>query len=174
LTIFILYDIGTNYSPGDTLEPLLDYLRETNEASGVNIKLERKNVFCFDNEAFRYLMIVKDENIPDNFRLNSDEVRQFRDSWTQSRNASLDLIDYVDTLEPMKMSELVTFNASKKTNQDWALRTRETIEKLLKLKIKINSTPKAVPAYSVSNKEKNKKQDLISRGKMDLKFVLQD
>jgi hypothetical protein len=130
---------------------LLDYLRETNEASGVNIQLERKNVFCFDNEAFRYLMIMKDKNRPVNFELSDDEVRQFEDSWTQSRNASLDLIKYVDTLEPMEMSELVAFNAIKKTNQDWALRTRETIEKLLKLKIKINSFHQAVPTNSGSS-----------------------
>ena len=165
MTIFILYEKGTNYSPGDTLEPLLDYLRETNEASGVNIKLARENVFCFDNEAFRYLMIVKDKKKPDNFELSHDEVRQFDDSWTHSREASLDLIKYVDTLEPMKTSELVAFNTSKKTNQDWALRTRETIEKLLKLKTKINSIPQAAPTYSVSNKEKIKSKIKSVEGK---------
>lgn len=129
------YDLGTNYSPGDTLEPLRYYLNETNEASGVNIKLERENVFCFDNEAFRYLMIVKDKQKPDHFRLSEDEVRQFKESWSQSRQASLNLMKYVDTLEPMQISELVAFDKAKQTNQEWALRTRETIEQLLKLKV---------------------------------------
>ncbi len=171
-TIFTLYGIGTNYSPGDTLEPLLDYLRETNEASGVNIRLERKNVFCFDNEAFRYLMIVKDKHKPENFRLNSDEVRQFDDSWTQSRMASLDLIKYVETLKPMKTSELVAFNTIKKTNQGWALRTRDTIEKLLKLKIKINSTLQAVPTNSVSNRQNYNTYERSISEKAELKYIL--
>ncbi len=117
-------------------------------------------------------MIVKDEHIPDNFRLNSDEVRQFRDSWTQSRNASLDLIKYVDTLEPMKMSELVAFNTSKKTNQDWALRTRDTIEKLLKLKIKINSFLQAAPTNSGSSTKNVNKPERSGLEKVELKYVL--
>ena len=135
-TIFILYNSGTNYSPGDTLEPLRNYLEETNEASGVNIRLERKNVFCFDNEAFRYLMIVKDKKKPSHFLLSSDEVRQFEDSWLQSRDSSNKLIEYVDSLEPMQISDLVTFETAKQSNQEWALRTRETIEQLLNIKVK--------------------------------------
>ena len=102
----------------------------------MNIRLERKNVFCFDNEAFRYLMIVKDKKKPSHFLLSSDEVRQFEDSWLQSRDSSNKLIEYVDSLEPMQISDLVTFETAKQSNQEWALRTRETIEQLLNIKVK--------------------------------------
>ena len=36
----------------------------------------------------------------------------------------------------MQISDLVTFETAKQSNQEWALRTRETIEQLLNIKVK--------------------------------------
>ncbi len=130
----------------------------------MDIKLERKNVFCFDNEAFRYLMIVKDPKKPAHFRLTPDEERQFKNSWSHSRDVSYDLIKYVDTLEPMQMSELVAFDVAKRTNQEWALKTRDKIVQLLQIKVEKNICDTTIsPAHAAnsSNKPNSKRQVMI-------------
>ncbi|KAJ8910297.1 hypothetical protein NQ315_002459 [Exocentrus adspersus] len=51
---------GTDYSPGDTfpsLQKVIDGIKA--KPPHVDIPLSRKNVFCFDNEAFRYLAAIQ-------------------------------------------------------------------------------------------------------------------
>jgi len=81
---------STNYAPGETgpvLRNFLDKLR--NEPPNVDIKYSKDTIYCFDNEAFRYLVAtVSPNNIP--FRPNY--VRQHSASWDRYSFKHLKLI----------------------------------------------------------------------------------
>ena len=47
------------YQPGDTLVVLRSILNDVSETEGSRVPLEEDNVFCLDNEAFRYLVAKK-------------------------------------------------------------------------------------------------------------------
>lgn len=71
---------STFYRPGDTypaLQRLLQGIKE--QPPYVDIPLNRENVFCMDNEAFRFLMAMKQVQFKD------DEIAQFERSWDVSR-----------------------------------------------------------------------------------------
>lgn len=89
---------GTNYSPGDTFDPLMKLLKEFKEAQ---IVLRTHNVYCFDSESFRYLAAQKQHN---------QELGHFdenRASWAYSVNESRRLIDYFQGLPPHKVRSTV-------------------------------------------------------------------
>lgn len=75
---------GTSYRPGDTFPALQRVLQNIKEKSHVDVPLKPENVFCLDNEAFRYLMAVKD-----GITFPQDEVELYEKSWNISRNKCL-------------------------------------------------------------------------------------
>lgn len=51
---------GQDYNPGSTLECLQDIFSKIEQSANKSIKIPLKdNIFCFDNEAFRYLAAVQ-------------------------------------------------------------------------------------------------------------------
>ncbi|KAK4872826.1 hypothetical protein RN001_014855 [Aquatica leii] len=78
---------GTFYRPGETL-PSLKKLLTT--IKGVDIHCEKKNIFCTDNESFRFLAALKD-----NVHFSSTDVNNFSQSWTQSYEECLRMIKYI-------------------------------------------------------------------------------
>ena len=64
-------------------------LKDIEKSSGVRIPIGKENVFCFDNEAFRFLAAVQQ-----GVNFSADEVRDFSSSWDRSsKNAQL-LLQY--------------------------------------------------------------------------------
>ncbi|KAJ8966649.1 hypothetical protein NQ314_003416 [Rhamnusium bicolor] len=81
---------GADYGPGDTFRILEKIVNDIKSGpSSVDIPLNR-NVFCFDNEAFKYLAAVK-EGV--NFE-NSVKLR-IRESWRKSAGECWRLIKYI-------------------------------------------------------------------------------
>ncbi|KAF5301885.1 hypothetical protein FQR65_LT08717 [Abscondita terminalis] len=78
---------NTFYRPGETL-PLLKQLLTT--VKDVEILCERKNIFCTDNESFRFLAAVKN-----NIRFSTADVNNFSKSWSQSFGECLRMITYI-------------------------------------------------------------------------------
>lgn len=74
---------ATLYRPGDTLPALQRVIDNIKEKSNVEIKVTPKNIFCMDNEAFRFLMASKVINFKE------DEVAQFKKSWDVSRKTCI-------------------------------------------------------------------------------------
>lgn len=75
---------ATFYKPGDTLPVLQRVLEDIkNRPPHVDVPLNNKNVFCMDNEAFRFLMAMKE------VKFKKDEVAQFERSWEKSRSVCL-------------------------------------------------------------------------------------
>lgn len=73
---------GTFYKPGDTAKPLRKVLQDIrSRPPHVEIKFEQENYFCFDSEAFRYLVA---KSAPNNVVFDSGAHADFEKSWQRS------------------------------------------------------------------------------------------
>ncbi|CAF1468059.1 unnamed protein product [Rotaria sp. Silwood1] len=79
---------STFYTPGNT-GPLLKIMLTS--ASMDNISFKKENTYCFDSEAFRYLVALRN-NIP----FTDEEKKEYQMSWSTSVNESKRLIDYIN------------------------------------------------------------------------------
>lgn len=73
---------GTFYKPGDTAKPLRKVLQDIHSRPPhVEIKFNQDNYFCFDSEAFRYLVAKAS---PNNVAFDSSAHADFEKSWQRS------------------------------------------------------------------------------------------
>lgn len=73
---------GSFYRPGDTLPALKQVIKGIEKKSkNLTIPLSANNVFCLDNEAFRFLMILKHSQV----KFTDTERKNFEESWKISR-----------------------------------------------------------------------------------------
>ena len=79
---------STFYAPGNT-GPLLKKMLETVK-NGQVVKMEKKNTFCFDNEAFRYL-VARQNGV----EFGDGEQQEYAKSWERSVQESKRLIDTI-------------------------------------------------------------------------------
>ncbi|KAK4872829.1 hypothetical protein RN001_014858 [Aquatica leii] len=78
---------GTSYRPGETLVSLKKLL---DGVKGVNIRCDRRNIFCADNESFRFLAALKNK-----VQFSAMDVDNFSHSWRQSYEECLRMIKYI-------------------------------------------------------------------------------
>ena len=159
---------GTNYGPGDTIEPLIAYLDEIQQQqSDVRIELTKDNVFCFDNEAFRYLMLIKDKETSRVLHINPDERQQFSNSWRKSSDTSTRLVQFIKSLPEMKVLDLVTFNENQQKSQTYAVRVRDVLRNLVELKAELRDSIKT------DKSQAKRKQPRLDRVDKDLSSLWQ-
>ncbi len=137
--------LGTCYKPGETVPALMEYLAEKEKNSKVKIPFRKENVFCVDNEAFRFLLMSQQGVIVD-----ENERTKFSDSWTASSSSSLKIVDYILKLKAMKMSDTILLNDSKAINNQVSV---ELNQHLVKLVEKRNSLINANPNLKNSKKD---------------------
>ncbi|GJQ65236.1 hypothetical protein Trydic_g7366 [Trypoxylus dichotomus] len=102
---------GTFYRPGDSLPPLLRILGELKSPpTNITIPFQKENVFCMDNEAFRFLLAKKTKNVS----FTTEEEADFATSWNKSAEVCRALIKYLVNLEPHKIQNSATINAAKR------------------------------------------------------------
>ncbi|KAF5304631.1 hypothetical protein FQR65_LT07913 [Abscondita terminalis] len=100
---------GTSYRPGETFPALRHLLSNINE---VVVPCEKNNIFCTDNEAFKFLAL-KNEGLH-----SLTNIDEFNQSWTQSFEECLRMITYIagDTdhigLIPHKIKNTIAINKS--------------------------------------------------------------
>lgn len=70
---------GANYSSGETYEILKKTLDDIHSKTSVDISLD-KNIFCFDNEAFRYFAATQNK-----VKLSAEYKKMCEESWKKSR-----------------------------------------------------------------------------------------
>ncbi|GAB6029627.1 hypothetical protein CHUAL_005365 [Chamberlinius hualienensis] len=102
---------NTFYRPGDTITPLtclLDTIRK--HPPYPKIPLDKKNIFCLDNEAFRFLIALKN-------RINFDDEdrHNFSQSWIKSVEESQRLINYIidDGIAPHNIQDTLSVNQAR-------------------------------------------------------------
>lgn len=73
---------GTLYKPGDTAKPLSKVLNDIRlKPPHVDIKFNHETSFCFDSEAFRYLVAISE---PNNCLFGMIDHDDFERSWQRS------------------------------------------------------------------------------------------
>ncbi|RGB27693.1 hypothetical protein C1646_819606 [Rhizophagus diaphanus] len=101
----------THYRPGATLQPLrkqLDKLKKQTKC-GVEIKVQKDIMYCFDNESFRYLATIKE------IMFTQNEEQNFAESWKRSVDESLRLIEYLVKRQPHIVEDTLSLNNSRNT-----------------------------------------------------------
>ena len=89
---------STFFAPGNTA-PILRKMISSIPTK--DIPFERKNTFCFDSEAFRYL-VAKQNDI----QFDAYQENEYEQSWTSSSTTSIQFIEYISKqLQPHKRSE---------------------------------------------------------------------
>ncbi|CAI2188003.1 19094_t:CDS:1 [Funneliformis geosporum] len=100
---------GTFYRPGDTLPALKSQLNELKKSSGVEIKINKDTMYCFDNESFRFLSAIKG-----GISFTKDDEKSFAESWERSVNESFKLVSYLTSITPHKTNDTLSLNHARK------------------------------------------------------------
>ncbi|CAH1955421.1 unnamed protein product [Acanthoscelides obtectus] len=115
---FIFTNTRTSeYGPGDTLQILQKAIENIRSDSGVMIPLN-KNIFCFENEAFRYLAAAEN-----NIQFDAEVTKTYRRSWEISAKQCWNMLRYINggdnknrpqcPLEPYNPSNVLAINVAK-------------------------------------------------------------
>ncbi|CAF4034811.1 unnamed protein product [Rotaria sp. Silwood1] len=90
---------STFFSPGNT-GPLLKKMLESCRIK--NILYKKANTFCFDSEAFRYLVALTNQ-----IEFDEYQKKEYQQSWTSSFKESTRLLEYLcgDQLEPYSQTK---------------------------------------------------------------------
>ncbi|GAB1309980.1 hypothetical protein MFIFM68171_00190 [Madurella fahalii] len=95
---------GSNYSPGDTYNPLRKLLEEYKDAS---ISLSHHNTYCFDSESFRFLAALSET------KMQLPGVTDFKESWDRSVKESKRLLEHWGTLQGHKVKSTLSLNKAR-------------------------------------------------------------
>lgn len=101
---------GTFYRPGDTITPLTTYLDQLVITSGVRIALSKSNIYCMDNESFRFLCCLHQ-----GIKFDEAQYENYRVSWQQAEEETRRFLDHVETLMPHRTTESLTLNKARTT-----------------------------------------------------------
>ncbi|CAG2173053.1 unnamed protein product, partial [Oppiella nova] len=101
----------TNYAPGETGLVLKNFLANLRaKPPHVDIPYEKDRIYCFDNEAFRYLVAILP---PNDVPFRPLYVRQHSTSWDRSVKECERLLKYIVSLPPHKVQDTVSLNNAK-------------------------------------------------------------
>ena len=95
---------GSNYSAGDTYNPLKSLL---SEYEGANISLSYHNTYFFDSESFRFLAALSETNV-ELFRREDAER-----SWERSVKESKRLLEHWSTLPGHRVKSTLSLNKAR-------------------------------------------------------------
>ena len=98
----------TNYTPGDTFQPLKRLLGENTD---VGLSLSVNTTYCFDSESFRYLAASK-KNV---HMSNKDD---FDRSWKHSRDETVRLIQHFRSVTPHLTKSTISLNGARRSIQE--------------------------------------------------------
>ena len=96
---------GNFYRPGDTLPALRKELADRK----VDIKATQENMFCFDNEAFRFLACLRN-----GIQFDEKEVEVFSKSWDVAATETTRLFNHIKTLHPHKVLNTLSVNDARR------------------------------------------------------------
>jgi GTPase SAR1 family protein len=108
----------TFYRPGDTIIPLRSMLDQIKcNPPYVDIQLNRDNIFCVDNEAFRFLVAIRN-----GVEFSDDEKDNYNKSWNHSAKEYNRLIQKVTSEEkpmvPHPIQNTITINEARRLIQN--------------------------------------------------------
>uniref|UniRef100_A0AC34FSA5 AIG1-type G domain-containing protein n=1 Tax=Panagrolaimus sp. ES5 TaxID=591445 RepID=A0AC34FSA5_9BILA len=86
---------GSGYTIGDTIKPIRTFIDNFNQSNNVMLPFGKENIFCMDNEGFRFLC-AKFRNIA----YTTTSSQEYELSWQKSRDASFKFINHLKTMKP--------------------------------------------------------------------------
>uniref|UniRef100_A0A914YYQ2 G domain-containing protein n=1 Tax=Panagrolaimus superbus TaxID=310955 RepID=A0A914YYQ2_9BILA len=99
----------TFYQPGDSWPILKRYVDELYDNRNVKLDLSTKSVYCFDNEAFRFLHLMRN-----GVKYTDDERAIFEKSWEISVKESQRLLNHFQNdVAPHIVNETVSLNEAR-------------------------------------------------------------
>ena len=99
---------STFYRPGDTLPPLQRLLSEY-DLHLLDTKEDKKErIYCFDNEAFRFLAIVKN-----GIEMSTDQFKDYSNSWNYSVKETNRLFNKILSLEGHETKQTIDINQAR-------------------------------------------------------------
>ncbi|KIW63052.1 hypothetical protein PV04_09930 [Phialophora macrospora] len=98
----------TNYTPGDTFQPLKRLLGEN---TSIGLSLLANTTYCFDSESFRFLAAAKNG-------LNMPNKDDFDRSWTHSRDETVRLIEHFKAIPPHPTKSTISLNGARRSIQE--------------------------------------------------------
>uniref|UniRef100_A0A1I7YJ70 G domain-containing protein n=1 Tax=Steinernema glaseri TaxID=37863 RepID=A0A1I7YJ70_9BILA len=99
---------ATNFKGGNSQYLLREVLDKFKENRDINIEMSARNMFYFDNEAFRFLCAVK-KNL--GLSVCSGNVEN---SWKLSACSTRAVLDYISTIEPHDTHKMLSVNEAKR------------------------------------------------------------
>ena len=99
---------GTFYRPGDSLPPLKKLVKDIENDSKIKIPIDSENIFCFDNESFRFLAAMKQGVL-----FSSTDTEDFSKSWEKSFESAKTMIEYIAKLPFHDIVDTVELNEAK-------------------------------------------------------------
>uniref|UniRef100_A0A914XZH2 Uncharacterized protein n=1 Tax=Panagrolaimus superbus TaxID=310955 RepID=A0A914XZH2_9BILA len=106
---------GTFYKPGDSIGPITKLIKNLQEESGAKLNFGKNNVFCMDNEGFRFLC-AKACRIDYTTATHDD----YEDSWKQSRQATFDLVRRIKDEKPFDTRTINFYTELASVTKKWA------------------------------------------------------
>ena len=99
---------STFYCPGDTLPPLQRLLTE-HDLHLLDTKEDRKEkIYCFDNEAFRFLAILKN-----GIEMSTDQFKDYSNSWNCSVKETDRLFNKILSLQGHETKQTIDINQAR-------------------------------------------------------------
>ncbi|KAG0302724.1 hypothetical protein BGZ98_007282 [Dissophora globulifera] len=101
---------ATFYRAGETLAPLMAYIKELETRNEISIRLEPNTMYYFDNEGFKLYAALRQSII-----FNDKTKRLFAESWTHSAGESRRLINRVMDLKPHRTEDTLTLDNARRS-----------------------------------------------------------
>ena len=100
---------SANYLPGTAMTPLKTYVEELAE-KGIRLNLDRKTVFCLDNEGFRYQCGYKNDRFRREF---SNRENNFEESWMRSRKVVFEMFHAMLNIPEHRVAETISISEAR-------------------------------------------------------------
>jgi len=98
----VTHSKGVDFTPGQVTAPLKEYIKKLNEDKGLDLEFN-KNVFCIDNESFRFQ--VGWSKSEDFRKACKNKIESYEYSWEQSRIAVFNLFKKMYLMTAYKSEE---------------------------------------------------------------------
>lgn len=152
------------YQPGETqpvLKKILDQVQKLH--SDIKIKFDKDNWFCYDNEAFHFLVAVK------NGVIFSPTIKSiFTGSWEHSSAEAMRMMQYITSLKPHKVMNTVSINEARRLIFLLSKRLADISENIAK-NITVRKTQQERILENASHLEKLKNDLYIPTIKLEFK-----
>lgn len=109
MVFFFTYARTSFYRPGDILTTLTTFINDLKETQKLDISLDMySNVYCIDNESFRFLCAHKSGE-----EFHENEIESYSDSWKKSTIETLRFLDNITKIPGHRVDMTISLNQAR-------------------------------------------------------------